>query len=79
MGRLRPGAGAADSAGGGVCAGTGARLVKFKKNEVSGGAGGPGAGTGWFPIVLPVPNPQAQAGAETGGAKNAQEVEGHVG
>jgi len=53
-------------------------LLKFKKNELSSEAGRLAAGTGWLPLMLRVPTPEAQAVLEAGDAEEAQEEEAPV-
>ena len=50
-----------------------ARLLKLKKNELASEAGRLAEGTGWLPVMLRAPVPEAQAVPEAGDAEDAQE------
>lgn len=50
-----------------------ARLLKLKKNELASEAGRLAMGTGWLPMMLRAPVPEAQAVPETGDTEGAQE------
>ena len=55
-----------------------ARMLKLKKNELASEAGRLAVGTGWLPVMLRAPVPEAQAVPEAGGAVDAHEEEAVV-
>ena len=55
-----------------------ARLLKLKRSELAGEAVRLAVGTGWLPVMLRAPVPEAQEVLEAGDVEDAQEEEAAV-